>query len=62
MREKQDLFDLQWKRSMQANRAYSKAHPRFPKNAWPDLGALLTWLLGEHREAERLRAKADKGK
>ena len=41
------LFDLQWKRSRQADKLWQAAHPGMDL-VWPDLGELLTWLMQGH--------------
>ena len=42
--ELQSLFDLQHKRTLEADRLYQKAHNQ-PENVFPDLGKLIEWLL-----------------
>lgn len=46
--EMQALFDMQWTRMQQAIKHWQKAHPG-KELTWPDLGALLTWLLEDRK-------------
>lgn len=39
----QTLFDLQWKRTREADTLWQEAHPG--NLVWPDLGELIGWLL-----------------
>lgn len=61
------LFDLQWTRSRQADAMWQAEDPENRANTWPDLGALLTWLMakirtleGERDQVAPLRAVLDK--
>lgn len=46
------LFDLQWTRSRQADAMWQAEDPEKRANVWPDLGALLTWLMARIRTLE----------
>lgn len=50
----QQMFDLQWSRTQEANAAYVAAHPRpdYPHGYKPDLGKLVGWLLEFYRIVE----------
>ncbi len=57
------LFELQWKRIVEADALYVAAHPRpdCPHGYKPDLGTLIGWLMKRASDAkvevERLRAE-----
>lgn len=54
--ELRQLFDLQWKRTQEADAKYVAAHPRpdCPHGYKPDLGALIEWLMTQagHTESQ----------
>jgi len=55
--ERDALFDLQWRRSREADKLWQAAHPD-RADVWPDLGELLGWLMSrmvtdELREAAK---------
>jgi hypothetical protein len=56
-KELNDLFDLQWTRSLEADELWRAAHPG-NDHVCPDLGELLTWLMGRVQELENWQAKA----
>lgn len=41
-KENEALFDLQWKRSMEATKLWQKEND---PEIWPNLGKLLEWLM-----------------
>jgi hypothetical protein len=51
--EYEQLFELQWNRSVEADALWRAEDPEARANIRPDLGVLLTWLM------ERANPKAD---
>lgn len=50
----EQLFELQWRRSVEADALWRAEDPEARANVSPDLGALLTWLMARAATAEQL--------
>jgi hypothetical protein len=54
--EIQQIFDMQWKRSKEADAMWREAHPG-NELVIPDLGVLLAWLMERAKVADKFEAR-----